>query len=386
MKNFEFWNPVKILFGKDQLKQLSKQIAPEKRILLLYGGGSIKKNGVYQQIVENLNGYTVVEFGGIEPNPHYETAMKAVELIKKEKLDFILAAGGGSVIDAAKFIAAATLFEDGDPWTILSQNKAVKKALPVGVVLTLPATGSEMNSGGVITRAETQDKFAFGSKVTFPQFSVLLPDAAGTLPPKQVANGIVDAFIHVIEQYLTYPANAPIQDRFAESILQTLIEVAPVVYKNPADYDAMSTLMWSATMALNGLIGTGVPSDWSIHMIGHELTAFHGIDHGRTLAIVLPGLWKVLREEKREKLLQYGQRVWNITGGNEDERIHKIIETTENFFHSLDVPTKLKDYDVDSATIDRIVNRFTERKWMAIGDRQLVTPDVVRKVLETQLV
>lgn len=386
MKNFEFWNPVKILFGKDQLKQLSKQIAPEKRILLLYGGGSIKKNGVYQQIVENLNGYTVVEFEGIEPNPHYETAMKAVELIKKEKLDFILAAGGGSVIDAAKFIAAATLFEDGDPWTILSQNKAVKKALPVGVVLTLPATGSEMNSGGVITRAETQDKFAFGSKVTFPQFSILLPDAAGTLPPKQVANGIVDAFIHVIEQYLNYPANAPIQDRFAESILQTLIEVAPVVYKNPADYDAMSTLMWSATMALNGLIGTGVPSDWSVHMIGHELTAFHGIDHGRTLAIVLPGLWKVLREEKREKLLQYGQRVWNITGGNEDERIHKIIETTENFFHSLDVPTKLKDYDVDSATIDRIVNRFTERKWMAIGDRQLVTPDVVRKVLETQLV
>lgn len=386
MKNFEFWNPVKILFGKDQLKQLSKQIAPEKRILLLYGGGSIKKNGVYPQIVENLNGYTVVEFGGIEPNPHYETAMKAVELIKKEKLDFILAAGGGSVIDAAKFIAAATLFEDGDPWTILSQNKAVKKALPVGVVLTLPATGSEMNSGGVITRAETQDKFAFGSKVTFPQFSILLPDAAGTLPPKQVANGIVDAFIHVIEQYLNYPANAPIQDRFAESILQTLIEVAPVVYKNPADYDAMSTLMWSATMALNGLIGTGVPSDWSVHMIGHELTAFHGIDHGRTLAIVLPGLWKVLREEKREKLLQYGQRVWNITEGNEDERIHKIIETTENFFHSLDVPTKLKDYDVDSATIDRIVNRFTERKWMAIGDRQLVTPDVVRKVLETQLV
>lgn len=386
MKNFEFWNPVKILFGKDQLKQLSKQIAPEKRILLLYGGGSIKKNGVYPQILENLNGYTVVEFGGIEPNPHYETAMKAVELIKKEKLDFILAAGGGSVIDAAKFIAAATLFEDGDPWTILSQNKAVKKALPVGVVLTLPATGSEMNSGGVITRAETQDKFAFGSKVTFPQFSILLPDAAGTLPPKQVANGIVDAFIHVIEQYLNYPANAPIQDRFAESILQTLIEVAPVVYKNPADYDAMSTLMWSATMALNGLIGTGVPSDWSVHMIGHELTAFHGIDHGRTLAIVLPGLWKVLREEKREKLLQYGQRVWNITEGNEDERIHKIIETTENFFHSLDVPTKLKDYDVDSATIDRIVNRFTERKWMAIGDRQLVTPDVVRKVLETQLV
>jgi len=386
MKNFEFWNPVKILFGKDQLKQLSKQITPEKRILLLYGGGSIKKNGVYQQIVENLNGYTIVEFGGIEPNPHYETAMKAVELIKERKLNFILAAGGGSVIDAAKFIAAATLFEDGDPWTILSQNKAVKKALPVGVVLTLPATGSEMNSGGVITRAETQDKFAFGSKVTFPQFSVLLPDAAGTLPPKQVANGIVDAFIHVIEQYLNYPADAPIQDRFAESILQTLIEVAPVVYKNPADYDAMSTLMWSATMALNGLIGTGVPSDWSIHMIGHELTAFHGIDHGRTLAIVLPGLWKVLREEKREKLLQYGQRVWNITGGNEDERIHKIIETTENFFHSLDVPTKLKDYDVDSATIDRIVNRFTERKWMAIGDRQLVTPDVVRKVLETQLV
>lgn len=385
MNNFEFYNPVHVIFGKDQLSKLSSQIPSTAKVLVIYGGGSIKNNGVYTKVLDALKGYTVLEFSGIEPNPHYETAMKAVELIKKEKVDFLLAVGGGSVIDATKFIAAAALYEGADTWDLLAKRAPVKAALPLGAVLTLPATGSEMNSGGVITRQSTLEKFSFGSVLTFPKFSFLLPDAAGTLPQRQVANGIVDAFVHVMEQYLTYPANAPLQDRFAESILQTLVEVAPAVYANPADYEAMSNLMWSATMALNGLIQCGVPSDWATHMIGHELTALHGIDHARTLAIVLPGLWSVLKAEKKAKLLQYGQRVWGITEGSEDERVDKIITRTVEFFESVGIKTKLSDYGVKSDTIDLIVDRLEKRGWKAFGDRQLVTPEVVRQVLEHQL-
>jgi NADP-dependent alcohol dehydrogenase len=385
MNNFEFYNPVHVIFGKDQLSKLSSQIPSTAKVLVIYGGGSIKNNGVYTKVLDALKGYTVLEFNGIEPNPHYETAMKAVELIKKEKVDFLLAVGGGSVIDATKFIAAAALYEGTDTWDLLAKRAPVKAALPLGAVLTLPATGSEMNSGGVITRQSTLEKFSFGSVLTFPKFSFLLPDAAGTLPQRQVANGIVDAFVHVMEQYLTYPANAPLQDRFAESILQTLVEVAPAVYANPADYEAMSNLMWSATMALNGLIQCGVPSDWATHMIGHELTALHGIDHARTLAIVLPGLWSVLKAEKKAKLLQYGQRVWGITEGSEDERVEKIITRTVEFFESVGIKTKLSDYGVKSDTIDLIVDRLEKRGWKAFGDRQLVTPEVVRQVLEHQL-
>lgn len=385
MDNFEFYNPVKVIFGKDQLSKLPSHIPAKSKILMIYGGGSIFKNGVYTQLTENLKNYDVVEFGGIEPNPRYETAMKAVEVIKAEKIDFLLAVGGGSVIDATKFIAAAALFSEGDPWDILSKQAHVKSALPLGVLLTLPATGSEMNTNSVMTREETHEKLAFASTKVFPQFSFLLPDAAGSLPQRQAANGVVDAFVHVIEQYLTYPVNAPLQDRFAESILQTLVEEGPKVYANPADYEAMSNIMWSATMALNGLISCGVPGDWSVHSIGHELTALHEIDHARTLAIVLPGLWTVLKNEKKEKLLQYGQRVWGITEGADDERIVKTINQTESFFHSLGVKTKLSDYGVGVETIDKIVSRFEKRGWKAIGDRQLITPTVIRSVLMHQL-
>ena len=299
MKSFEFYNPVKIFFGKDQLGKLSSQIPHKNKILILYGGGSILKNGVYDQVIGALKDFEVVEFGGIEPNPCYETAMKAVELIREKKVDFLLAVGGGSVIDATKFIASAVLFEGKDPWDILSKGVPVTRSMPLGVVLTLPATGTEMNKNSVITRKSTQEKLPFSTPFSYPKFSFLLPDAAGSLPQRQVANGVVDAFVHVIEQYLTYPVNAPLQDRFAESILITLIQEGPKVYANPADYDAMSNLMWCATMALNGLIECGVPGDWSVHTIGHELTALHNIDHARTLAIVLPVLWAVLKEEKK---------------------------------------------------------------------------------------
>lgn len=387
MENFEFYNPVRIIFGKkDELAKLTNLIDQSKKVMMIYGGGSIFKNGVYDGVKSALSGHTLIEFSGIEPNPLYETAIKAVEIIKAEKVDFLLAVGGGSVIDATKFIAAASCYEGADAWDILSRGAKVKAALPFGTVLTLPATGSEMNSGSVISRAATQEKYAFMSEKTFPQFSVLLPDAAGSLPRKQVGNGIVDAFVHVMEQYLNYPVDAPLQDRFAESVLISLVEVAKDVYANPADYSAMSNLMWNATMALNGLIGAGVPQDWATHMIGHELTALHGIDHARTLAVVLPGIMKTLQEAKKEKLLQYGARVWGITTGSEAERMKAAIDRTEAFFQSVDIPTRLSAYDLKADQIDVIVSRFEKRGWRAFGDRGLVTPAVIRQALEHQLV
>jgi len=385
MKNFEFYNPVKVIFGKEQLSKLTQNLYPYKKILFLYGGGSIKTNGIYHSVISTLSTFEVFEFSGIEPNPRYETAMKAVEMVKYNKIEFILAVGGGSVIDAAKFIAAASLYTDGDPWEILSKNKTVKASLPIGTILTLPATGSEMNMGSVLTRNSTQEKFSFLSPFSFPKFSILMPEFAASLPQRQVANGIVDAYVHVIEQYINYPADSPLQDRFAESILKTLIEEAPKVYENPADYNAMANLMWCATMALNGTISCGVPSDWSVHMIGHELTAFYEIDHARTLAIVLPGIWKALRNEKKEKLLQYAERIWNITEGSDNEIIDLAIEKTVAFFESLNIKTKLSDYNLGKETVIAIVDRFENRGWKAIGDRQLVTIDIVRKALEYQL-
>jgi NADP-dependent alcohol dehydrogenase len=289
--------------------------------------------------------------------------MKAVEVVKREKIDFLLSAGGGSVLDATKFIAAAALYEKGDPWDILAQRYAVEveKAIPLGAVLTLPATGSEMNGNSVITRISTMEKLAFGSPKVMPQFSILDPECVFTLPDKQVANGVVDAFVHVFEQYLTFPVNSPLQDRFAESILTTLIEEGPKVLAYRNDYEAAANFMWSATMALNGLIAVGVPQDWSTHMIGHELTAFHGIDHARTLAIVLPGVMHVKRKAKKEKILQYGQRIWGIASGTDDERIDAAIAKTVGFFESLGVPATLPEYNVPVETIDRIVVRFKQR-------------------------
>ena len=385
MNDFEFYNPVKILFGRDQLKQIPKLISSDKKIMLLYGGGSIFRNGVYDGVMKQLVGRGILEFGGIEPNPSYETCMKAVEQIKANDVNLLLAVGGGSVIDAAKFIAVAALYTIGDPWDIFTKMKPVKAALPIGTVLTLPATGTEMNKNSVISRSSTVEKYAFASPYVFPQFSVLLPDAAGSLPRNQVANGVVDAFVHVIEQYLTYPVNAPIQDRFAEAVLLTLIEEGPKTYKNPGDYEAMSNLMWAATMALNGLLSCGVPGDWSVHNIGHEITALHNIDHACTLAIVLPGIWNVLKEEKKDKLLQFGERVWYITQGTEVERVDAAIDKTVKFFESLGVKTRLSDYGVGQTTIDEIVHRFEKRGWLERGDRGLVTPVVVRKVLESRL-
>jgi alcohol dehydrogenase YqhD (iron-dependent ADH family) len=384
MLNFELYNPTNLIFGKGQIEKLSTLVPANAKILLAYGGGSIFKNGIHEQVRKSLEGFEIIEFGGIEPNPHFETLMKAVEIIREQKIDFILAVGGGSVIDGVKFISAAVNF-DGNPIDILQKRLLIKdlsQVIPFGTVLTLPATGSEMNSGAVITIKATQEKLAFGGSALFPKFSICDPTVITSLPKRQLENGVVDAYTHVLEQYLTYPHEGYLQDRIAEGILQTLIEVGPKVVENPSDYALASNFMWSCTMALNGLIQKGVPSDWATHMIGHELTALYGIDHARTLAVVGPNLYRVMFETKKEKLAQYGKRIFNLTG-SEDEIAQKAIEKTVEFFHLMGMATQLSDYTKDfEKTADFIVDRFKERGWLGLGEKQNITPEKVKSIVE----
>ena len=382
MLNFELYNPTKLIFGKNQYDKLKNEIPKNAAILMTYGGGSIMKNGVYQQVINALDGYNITEFGGIEANPTYETLMKAVTIVREKNIDFILAVGGGSVIDGTKFIAAAANYEGKNAWDILSKGAKVTTAIPFGTVLTLPATGSEMNSGAVISKKETDEKLVFGSPLVFPKFSITDPTVIQSLPLRQLQNGIIDAYVHVLEQYLTYPTNAFLQDRLAESILQTLIEVGPKVLKNPSDYIIASNFMWCCTMALNGLISKGVPTDWATHMIGHELTALHGLDHAQSLAVIGPNLYKVQFEFKKEKLAQYGKRIWNLTGT--DEQIApQAIKKTQEFYLSLGVKTSLSDYtDSYKETSQIISNRFKERGWMGLGEHQNINLEKVVSIVE----
>lgn len=386
MLNFDFYNPTQILFGKGRIADINKSIPAEAKVLVLYGGGSIKQNGVYDEVIAALGSRSVTEFAGIEPNPSYETLIKAVEVIKQNKIDFLLAVGGGSVIDGTKFIAAAALFEGDDPWVIMEKRgNNVTKALPFGSVLTLPATGSEMNNGGVVTRKSINAKLAFSSRHCFPQFSVLDPTKTFTLPVRQIGNGAVDAFVHVMEQYLTYPVNSPVQDRFAEGLLLTLIEEGPKALANPEDYDVRANLMWCATMALNGMISTGVPQDWATHMIGHELTALHNIDHAQTLAIVLPSMLRVRKESKRAKLLQYAARVWDLHDGDEDSRIETAISRTQDYFEQMGVKTRLSDYQLDAKDIKPILAALETHRMVSLGEKRDVTLEISRQVLEMSL-
>ena len=385
MNNFNYYNPVQILFGKGKIAEISKHIPAGKKVMMTYGGGSIKKNGVYDQVMSALKGHTVIEFSGIEPNPHYETLMKAVEIIKREHVDFLLAVGGGSVIDGTKFIVAAACFEGKDKWDILAKRAHIEKALPFAAVLTLPATGSEMNSGAVITKAETEEKLDFGSPLVFPKFSVLDPETTYSLPKRQIANGIIDTYVHVMEQYLGYPDQAMIQDRFAEGILKTLIELAPRIYQvETPDYNDRANFMWSATMGLNGLIACGVREDWATHHIGHELTAFHGLDHAVTLAIVLPGVLNGVKELRKVKLLQYAERVWGIDPQN-PQAGELAIARTEEFFQSLGVKTHLSDYGIGRETIDRILKRFEERGTRYMSFLKDVNLDNLEAILISRL-
>ena len=386
MQNFDFHNPTHIAFGQGRIADLAKLVPAQAKVLILVGGASAEKTGTLAEVRQALGARQHSTFSGIEPNPSFETSMQAVQQVRAEGFDFLLAVGGGSVIDAAKFIAAAVLFE-GDAWEILLKGgRNVTQALPFGTVLTLPATGSEMNNGSVITRRDIGAKLPFRSKHLFPLFSVLDPTKTYTLPLAQISNGVVDAFVHTVEQYLTYPVNAPVQDRFAESLLQTLIEVGPRLLAAPEPvYDDRANLMWAATMALNGLIGAGVPQDWATHMIGHELTALHHIDHARTLAIVLPALLNECRDAKRAKLLQYGERVWGITSGSEDERISAAIDKTRDFFERMGIATRLSAYGLGADAIDTLIAQLEAHGMTQLGEHGDITPAVSRRILEAAL-
>ncbi len=381
MLNFTYYNPVKIVFGKGTVKELPNLIPAENKVMMIYGGGSIKENGVYDQVAKAMAGRALAEFGGIEPNPRYETCLKCLDSIRKQGSDFLLAVGGGSVLDATKFIAAALCYKGDDPWDLMKDASRIPtRALPLGSVLTLPATGSEMNSFAVISRDSTQEKLAFSSPTVFPKFSILDPTTTYSLPPRQTANGIVDAFVHVMEQYMTFDAGSPLQDRQAEAILLTLIEEGPKAMAKPKSYSARSNIMWCAANALNGLIGCGVPQDWTTHMIGHEITALYGLDHAQTLALIYPAVIRHFQERKKQKLLQYAQRIWGLAGGDENARIDAAIEKTDEFFRSLGVGTRLADYNIPAQAGTLVAERLAKRG-RPLGERGDVKPGDVEEII-----
>ena len=382
MNNFEFKNPTKIIFGKDNYARLSTEIPKGSKILLLFGGGSIKKNGIYEKVMKNLSGYEVEEFGGIPPNPEYSVLIQALKVIKEKNITYLLAVGGGSVIDGTKFLSSAALYEGNNPWEILTNKRPTLKGMPFGTVLTLPATGSEMNSGAVITRAEYKEKFPMGGAGLFPQFSILDPEVVYSIPERQLANGLADSFTHVLEQYMTYPVDAILQDRFAESIMLSIIEIAPRLMKNSKDYKTAANFMWNCTMALNGLIQKGVPNDWAIHVMGHELTALYGIDHARTLAILTESHYCYNIESKKEKLVQYAERIWGIKNGDDNSKAKTAIQKTTEFFHSIGIKTKLSEYIENyEGTGEEIEKRCEERGLSGIGEHGKLTPKDAKKIV-----
>ncbi len=379
MLNFQFFNPTHVVFGKGMIAQLKNLLPANTKILMTYGGGSIKKNGVYEQVKEALKGFEVVEFSGIEPNPEYETCLKAVEIVNTQNIGFILAVGGGSVLDASKFISVAAGY-DGDKWEIMQKLLPLPQKVPVGAVMTLPATGSEMNCNLVISRRETKEKFGGGIPSVFPKFSIIDPSVTFSLPMRQTVNGIVDTFVHVMEQYATYDVDSPLQDRWALSIIQTLIEEAPKVLENPNDYNVRANLFWCATTGLNFMIAPGVVQDWATHALGHELTALYGLDHGQSLAVILPRLWKALFNEKKQKLAKMARIVWNVTG-TDDEAAEKCIALSEDFFRSIGMKTKLSEYNVNALeAAEMLKQRFAERG-VNPGETGKLTPETIYKIV-----
>ncbi len=383
MNNFEFYNPVRVVFGKGMISRLATLIPAGSKVMLLYGGGSIKRNGVYAQVTEALKAFEVVDFGGIEANPHYETCMQAVERVKVEGITFLLAVGGGSVVDATKFIAAA-IYQEGDPWDILGKGVPIHRAMPIGVVITLSATGSETNERAVITRVATTEKLNFSSPLVFPQFAITDPEVTFSLPARQVANGVVDSFIHVIEQYLTYPVDAKVQDVFAEGLMRVIVEEGRKVLTHPMDYDVRANLMWAATNALNGWIGQGVPQDWSSHRIGYALTAQFGLDHAQTLAVILPGVMGFMRKEKEAKIIRLGETVFCITSGSPSERVEATIAACEAFFREMGMQTRLSDYGVQVADLDALAGQVKQMNWH-LGEHGNIDWQVAREILAMRL-
>ncbi len=386
MKNFEFYNPVRILFGKGTIAKISEHIPAGVPVLFVYGGGSIRKNGVYEQVIEALKGFEFYEYPGVQPNPVYEQLMPALDIIKEKKVGFILAVGGGSVIDGAKFLAAAACYKGEDPWDILLKGLPVNEALPLGTVLTLPATGTEMNGNSVVTRKSLGQKLAFGSSAVMPKFSVLDPEVTFSLPKNQIANGVIDAFIHVMEQYLTYPSRAEVQDRFAESLLLILKDTGSKVYAAATpDYNDHANFIWAATNALNTSLSMGVTSDWSTHTIGHELTVLYGWDHAVTLAIVLPGVMQVTGQKRKEKIIQYAERIWGITSFDHNAVIAEVIKHTEQFFRCLGVKTRFSEYGIGEEVIEKVVNQLKSRDVNYLGRSRDVTIEDIPAILRSRL-
>lgn len=383
MYNFQYANPTRVCFGEGQIAKLPELIPAGSRLLVLYGGGSIKQNGVYDQLTQALAGREWLEFPGIGANPQYDQLMEAVDLVKRERIDFLLAVGGGSVVDGSKFVAAAARFEGDDPWEILLHKAPVKAALPLGCVLTLPATGSESNPAAVVSRGEA--KLSFMNPLVQPVFAVLDPTTTYSLPPRQVGNGVVDAFVHILEQYLTFPVGGEVQDRLAEGLLQVLVDNGPWALAEPTNYQVRANLMWAASLALNGLIGRGVPQDWSTHAIGHQLTALHGLDHAQSLAVVLPSLLREQAAQKQEKLAQFAERVWHSSREDKALRIEEAIIRTEQFFQQMGVGTRLADYGLDARCIPGICSNLKLFGLTALGEQQDIDPDKVARILSHAL-
>lgn len=383
MYNFQYANPTRVCFGEGQIAKLPELIPAGSRLLVLYGGGSIKQNGVYDQLTQALAGREWLEFPGIGANPQYDQLMEAVDLVKRERIDFLLAVGGGSVVDGSKFVAAAARFEGGDPWEILLHKTPVKAALPLGCVLTLPATGSESNPAAVVSRGEA--KLSFMNPLVQPVFAVLDPTTTYSLPPRQVGNGVVDAFVHILEQYLTFPVGGEVQDRLAEGLLQVLVDNGPRALAEPTNYQVRANLMWAASLALNGLIGRGVPQDWSTHAIGHQLTALHGLDHAQSLAVVLPSLLREQAAQKQDKLAQFAERVWHSSREDKALRIEEAIIRTEQFFQQMGVGTRLADYGLDARCIPGICSNLKLFGLTALGEQQDIDPDKVARILSHAL-
>ena len=381
MNNFEFYCPTKVVFGKGSIAKLSELIDKNKKILMIYGGGSIKKNGVYNQVKEALKGYNVTEFSGIEPNPAYETCMQAVEIVKQKNIDFLLAVGGGSVLDGTKFIAAASKYQGEEPYEMASLGKPFYDALPLGCVMTLPATGSEMNYAAVISRKSTKEKFAIHNELLFPNFSIIDPETTFSLPIQQVRNGITDTFVHVMELYATYDVNTPLQDSWALGLIKTLIQEAPKVLANNTDYEAKANICWCATCGLNYWLSLGAVQDWSTHAIGHELTALYGLAHGQSLAVVLPRLWEARKQDKSLKLAKLAREVFGCKETDDIKASDCAIKKTEEFFKSLGMKTKLAEYNVNNQEAGEIIKSRFEQRNANLGENSKVSPQMVYEIL-----
>ncbi|MFD1416465.1 iron-containing alcohol dehydrogenase [Oceanobacillus jeddahense] len=362
MENFIYHNPTKLIFGQGQIEKLSGEIQPYgSRILMVYGGGSIKRNGIYDRVLEELKKINakVFELSGVEPNPRISTVREGVRICREQKIDFILAIGGGSTIDCTKAIAVGAV-TDADMWDVVTKKEKPAGALPFGTILTLAATGSEMNSGSVITNWETNEKHGWGSPYTYPKFSILDPVHTFSVPRDQTIYGLVDMMSHVLEHYFHHEDNTPIQDRWCEGILLTLIDVGPRLLADPENYAYRSTAMLGGTLALNNMLNLGYRGDWATHNLEHAVSAVHDIPHGGGLAILFPNWMRhVLDESNVHRFKQLAVRVFDVDTRGKSDKVVALegIDRLREFWNELGAPSRLADYDIDASTLEEMAEK-----------------------------